>query len=166
MPPPDLPPAVSGERHDLQTPGRRLSYYADRPAAAADARPLLLVHSINAAGSAYEIRPLYEHYRRLRPVYALELPGFGFSDRRDEEYADTAGGHHAANHGGAHDLAGYRSGTARDPQRYAPQDESERCHEDWPKAQARTLERRLGQRSPFLEFVLGELDDENRVFGG
>ena len=31
---PDLPPAVSGERHDLQTPGRRLSYYADRPAAA------------------------------------------------------------------------------------------------------------------------------------
>jgi pimeloyl-ACP methyl ester carboxylesterase len=86
MPSPDLPPAVSGERRDLQTPGRRLSYYVDGPAATSDARPLLLVHSINAAGSAYEIKPLYEHYRRLRPVYALELPGFGFSDRRDEAY--------------------------------------------------------------------------------
>ncbi|CAN5844913.1 alpha/beta fold hydrolase [soil metagenome] len=83
---PDLPPAVPGERRNLQMPGRRLSYYADGPTSAADARPLLLVHSINAAGSAYEIKPLYEHYRRLRPVYALEMPGFGYSDRRDEEY--------------------------------------------------------------------------------
>jgi pimeloyl-ACP methyl ester carboxylesterase len=50
------------------------------------ARPLLLIHSINAAGSAYEIRPLYEHYRATRPVYAPDLPGFGFSERSDREY--------------------------------------------------------------------------------
>ncbi len=48
--------------------------------------PLLLLHSINAAGSAYEIRPLYEHYRKTRPVYALEMPGFGHSQRGERKY--------------------------------------------------------------------------------
>ena len=84
--PRDLPPAVSGERRDLPTAAGRLSYYTAAPGVAGAARPLLLIHSINAAGSAYEIKPLYEHYRRIRPVYALELPGFGFSDRPDEDY--------------------------------------------------------------------------------
>lgn len=85
--PPDLQPAVPGERRSLQSSGRRLSYYVDGPAVAArDSRPLLLIHSINAAASAYEMKPLYEHYRRTRPVYALELPGFGFSDRSDAAY--------------------------------------------------------------------------------
>jgi hypothetical protein len=50
----DLPPAVSGERRNLQTPERRLSYYAAGPASATYA-PLLLIHSINAAGSASPI---------------------------------------------------------------------------------------------------------------
>ncbi len=84
-----LPPAVTGERRDLAIGERRLSYYAagpDRAGEPASAAPLLLIHSINAAGSAYEVRPLYEHYRRLRHVYALELPGFGFSERADCRY--------------------------------------------------------------------------------
>jgi len=46
----------------------------------------VLVHSINAAGSAYEVKPLYDHYRRTRPVYALDLPGFGLSDRSRRPY--------------------------------------------------------------------------------
>jgi pimeloyl-ACP methyl ester carboxylesterase len=46
----------------------------------------LLVHSINAAASAAEIAPLFEHYRQQRTVYALELPGFGFSDRSARSY--------------------------------------------------------------------------------
>jgi pimeloyl-ACP methyl ester carboxylesterase len=49
--------------------------------------PLLLVHSINAAGSAYEVKPIYDQYRQKRPVYALELPGFGFSERSDRTYS-------------------------------------------------------------------------------
>jgi pimeloyl-ACP methyl ester carboxylesterase len=49
-------------------------------------RPLLLIHSINAAGSAYETRPLYLHYRGSRPVYAVDLPGFGFSERSRRRY--------------------------------------------------------------------------------
>lgn len=87
---PPLVPALSGERQSLETPQGRLSFYGAAPAdpaAAADQTPLLLIHSINAAGSAYEVKPLYEHYARLRPVYALELPGFGFSARSDRVYS-------------------------------------------------------------------------------
>jgi len=79
-----LTPAVSGTRQTLSVDGRVVSFYADGPA---DGRPLLLVHSVNAAGSAYEIKPIYERYRSARPVYALELPGFGFSDRPDASYS-------------------------------------------------------------------------------
>lgn len=78
-----LPPAVAGTRHALSVGGRAISFYADGPATG---RPLLLVHSVNAAGSAYEVKPIYDRYRTVRPVYALELPGFGFSDRPDAPY--------------------------------------------------------------------------------
>ena len=48
--------------------------------------PLLLVHSVNAAASAAEVRPLFEHYRTTRTVFAIELPGYGHSDRSDRDY--------------------------------------------------------------------------------
>jgi pimeloyl-ACP methyl ester carboxylesterase len=82
----ELPAPVSGQRHEIGSPLGRLTYYAASPAADDKAPPLLLIHSINAAGSAYEIRPLYEHYRHSRTVYALELPGFGHSERGEREY--------------------------------------------------------------------------------
>ena len=41
---------------------------------------------MNAAASAYEVRPLYEHYRTTRVVYAPDLPGYGFSDRSERNY--------------------------------------------------------------------------------
>jgi pimeloyl-ACP methyl ester carboxylesterase len=78
-----LPFAVTGERHEIKGAAGLLSYYAAGPAVAG---PLLLIHSINAAGSAYEVRPLYERYSVNRSVYALELPGFGFSERSDRDY--------------------------------------------------------------------------------
>jgi pimeloyl-ACP methyl ester carboxylesterase len=77
-----LPPAVAGERRSLASAAAgRLSYYAG-----GSGPPLLLVHSINAAGSAYEVKPIYDHYARSRTVYAIDLPGFGFSDRSDRKY--------------------------------------------------------------------------------
>ena len=48
--------------------------------------PLVLVHSINAAPSAAEMRPLFNHYRDTRTVFALDLPGFGQSERGDHHY--------------------------------------------------------------------------------
>jgi pimeloyl-ACP methyl ester carboxylesterase len=82
----DLPAPVSGQRHEIGSSIGRLAYYASSSAAGGGMPPLLLIHSINAAGSAYEIKPLYEHYRQSRTVYALELPGFGHSERSKREY--------------------------------------------------------------------------------
>jgi pimeloyl-ACP methyl ester carboxylesterase len=79
-----LPPALGADReHFGGGYAGMLHYYADR---SGEGTPLLLVHAINAAASAYEMRPLFEHYRGQRPVYALELPGFGFSQRGDRPY--------------------------------------------------------------------------------
>lgn len=64
----------------------RIALYDAAPAAPTGHRPLLLIHSINASGSAYEMRPLFEHARQTRPVYALDLPGFGLSERTPRVY--------------------------------------------------------------------------------
>ena len=82
----ELPAPVSGQSHEIGSPVGRLTYYAAGPDAQSEGSPLLLIHSINAAGSAYEVKPLYEHYRQSRTVYALELPGFGHSERRKRQY--------------------------------------------------------------------------------
>jgi pimeloyl-ACP methyl ester carboxylesterase len=81
----ELPAAVSGQRHEIDSTAGRLSYYTASPAGAAGT-PLLLIHSINAAGSAYEVKPVYEHYAQSRPVYAIELPGFGHASREKRPY--------------------------------------------------------------------------------
>ncbi len=53
---------------------------------AGEGPPLLLVHSVNAAASAHELRPLIEHWRHTRTVFAPDLPGFGASDRSRRDY--------------------------------------------------------------------------------
>ncbi|KQP54308.1 alpha/beta hydrolase [Methylobacterium sp. Leaf111] len=78
-----MPPALPGRQECLGSDAGGLSFYADGPA---EGVPLLLIHSVNAAANAYEVRPLYRHYARTRPVYALDLPGFGFSERSDRIY--------------------------------------------------------------------------------
>src|SRR5947207_8832310 len=68
----DMPPAIDAERRTFISPqAGMLSYYVDRKAVG---RPLVLIHSINAAASAYEMKPIFDHYRGQRPVYALDLP--------------------------------------------------------------------------------------------
>lgn len=73
--------AVSGARLECSGSAGRLSYYS-----AGQGKPLLLLHSINAAASAYEMRPIFESQRQSRCVYALDLPGFGFSERSRRRY--------------------------------------------------------------------------------
>jgi pimeloyl-ACP methyl ester carboxylesterase len=81
-----LPAAIDAIRREFTSSrAGRISYYEDT--SVSWARPLVLLHSINAAASAYEVRPLFEHFRRTRPVYAIDLPGFGFSERSDREYS-------------------------------------------------------------------------------
>ena len=78
-----LPLALNGKRMVIDSPAGRLAYYSGDTR---EGRPLLLVHSVNAAASAAEMRPLFDHYATRRPVYALDLPGFGRSERSDREY--------------------------------------------------------------------------------
>jgi alpha-beta hydrolase superfamily lysophospholipase len=80
--PPTLPPAVSGQLVRIGPPESGLRGYL-----AGSGPSLLLVHSVNAAASAAEVRPLHERYRATRTVLSLDLPGFGASDRSDRHYS-------------------------------------------------------------------------------
>jgi pimeloyl-ACP methyl ester carboxylesterase len=72
-----LPPALGGERFVFG--GVNCYVKGNGP-------PLVLVHSINAAPSAAEVRPIYEHCSAKHTVFAVDLPGFGLSDRLDRRY--------------------------------------------------------------------------------
>jgi len=79
-----LATAIDAPRHEIATSDAgTISYYADTRAGG---RPLVLLHGIHAAASAYEMRPLFESFRGERRVYALDLPGFGFSERSARAY--------------------------------------------------------------------------------
>ncbi len=79
-----LPSAIDAERREDATDDAGiLSYYVD---SATSGRPLVLLHRPHPAASSFELRPLFEAFRGLRPVYALDLPGFGFSDRGVRAY--------------------------------------------------------------------------------
>ena len=78
---PPLPPAVNGERVEFDSPAGRLSVYV-----AGSGPALLLVHSVNAAASAAEVRPIHEHLCATHTVFSLDLPGYGFAERSDRNY--------------------------------------------------------------------------------
>lgn len=90
-----LPEALNAERREFPlADAGRISAYVDEGSAG---QPLVLIHSVNAAASALEMKPLFEMYRQKRPVYALDLPGYGYSDRQTRTYtpeffADALGG--------------------------------------------------------------------------
>ncbi len=79
-----LPPALPAERFEFShaTAGRIGAYAAQE----SSGRPLLMVHSVHASGAASEVRPLFEHYRATRQVFAIDLPGYGISERSDRAY--------------------------------------------------------------------------------
>jgi pimeloyl-ACP methyl ester carboxylesterase len=68
-------------RGDLEGRAGRIALWS-----AGAGRQLLLVHSVNAAASAYEIRPIFERMAIDHRVTAMELPGYGGSQRGDRRY--------------------------------------------------------------------------------
>lgn len=77
-----LPPALQADLHTLSGDNGRIAVYAG-----GSGPPVLLVHSVNALASAAEIRPLFEALRQDHSVYALDLPGYGLSDRLPRAYS-------------------------------------------------------------------------------
>jgi pimeloyl-ACP methyl ester carboxylesterase len=65
---------------------------------AGSGRPVLLIHSINAAASAFEMRGPFAGLQDRAAVHALDLLGYGNSDRpprryRADDYIDLIGDH-------------------------------------------------------------------------
>jgi pimeloyl-ACP methyl ester carboxylesterase len=85
----NLEPALAAQRHYTSHHGQQIAMYLSMPRcddSNAHLTPLLLVHSINAAASAAEVRPIFDRHANERPVVAVELPGFGASNRRHIDY--------------------------------------------------------------------------------
>ncbi len=78
----NLAPALPGDRLEIASAAGRLAVYV-----AGEGAPLVLIHSVNAAASAAEVRPLQDHYRATRRVFCPDLPGFGMSERGDRRYS-------------------------------------------------------------------------------
>ena len=79
---PQLPAALDAERRKFAGRAGEQSYYV-----AGEGAPMVMFHSINASGSAFEMRPIFEYYQATRRVFAPDLPGFGFSDRSARDYS-------------------------------------------------------------------------------
>lgn len=76
-----LPPALSADIHTLHGSAGAIAVYAG-----GSGPPVLLVHSVNALASVAEVRPLFEALCPDHSVYALDLPGYGLSDRLPRAY--------------------------------------------------------------------------------
>jgi pimeloyl-ACP methyl ester carboxylesterase len=81
-----LGPAIDGRRRQWRPAAPELGqvccYVADRRRG----RPLVLVHDLRSTSSACEMRPLFESFRWRRPTFAIDLPGFGLSERSERPY--------------------------------------------------------------------------------
>ena len=73
--------ALSGLLHAIPSKSGGLSAYVT-----GQGRPLLLVHTVNASASAAEVRTVFERMGRHRTVYAIDLPGYGASERTERLY--------------------------------------------------------------------------------
>ena len=87
----DLPPTLPGATHDWIWRGWRVRYTA-----LGEGPPLVLVHGVHAAASSYEMDRIFEPLAQRHTVYALDLVGFGKSERpaanyTGDLYADLVG---------------------------------------------------------------------------
>jgi pimeloyl-ACP methyl ester carboxylesterase len=79
----ELPPAIVAPRDEIvDEQVGRLSYYSNVGAAGVPWHEpaLVLIHDTHVGASSHEVRHLFDLLRDQRPVYALDLPGFGHSE--------------------------------------------------------------------------------------
>ena len=70
----DLPPTLPGRNHDWSWREGRVRYTT-----LGDGPPVVLLHGIHAAASAFEMRQVFAPLARHFTVYAVDLLGFGKS---------------------------------------------------------------------------------------
>lgn len=75
---------VDAEQHTYQSPtAGRINFYQK---GSCKQTPLLLVHGLHKFAGLYDILPIFEAFGNSRPVYAIDLPGFGRSEKTDRPY--------------------------------------------------------------------------------
>jgi pimeloyl-ACP methyl ester carboxylesterase len=79
-------PAIDGTRREWRPGAPELGQVCCYVAERRRGRPLVLVHDLRSTSSAREMRPLFESFRWRRPTFALDLPGFGLSERTHRTY--------------------------------------------------------------------------------
>src|ERR1700740_2700574 len=84
----------------------------------------------------------------------------------NEEDSNRTGSDHSPDDRGAHDLTRDGTGAGRGPERNASQDKGKRSHQDRPKAEPGAFQGGVSQRLALFGLILGELDNQNGVFGG
>jgi pimeloyl-ACP methyl ester carboxylesterase len=77
----DLPPMLPGATHDWSWRGWRVRYTT-----LGEGPPLVLVHGVHAAASSFEMDRIFETLAQRHTVYALDLLGFGKSERPATAY--------------------------------------------------------------------------------
>ncbi len=79
-----VPLALDAETGELELMEGRVRFYRR----AGEGVPIVLLHSINAAASSFEMQPFFEHFARrtTRPVFAMDWLGFGRSERPPVRY--------------------------------------------------------------------------------
>jgi len=75
---------VDAEQHTYQSPtAGGINFYQK---GSGEQTPLLLVHGLHMFAGLYDILPIFEAFGNSRPVYAIDLPGFGRSEKTDRPY--------------------------------------------------------------------------------
>jgi pimeloyl-ACP methyl ester carboxylesterase len=83
---PPLENLIGGDGGWFEWRGRRL-FYAHRKARTRKGHPVLLLHGIHTAAWSYEWRSNVDALSEAHDVYALDLLGFGMSDRPQARYS-------------------------------------------------------------------------------
>ena len=86
---PDAAAPLGVQPRMIQSSGRQIGLhvaFAQTDPSHASQAPLVLIHSVNASASVIEMRAFFQRQSQRRAVVALDLPGFGVSDRRPGRY--------------------------------------------------------------------------------
>lgn len=75
---------LDAEHHTYHSPtAGAINYYVNGQG---NQTPLLLIHGLHLYAGLHDVLPILEAFRTSRPIYAIDLPGFGGSEKTDRPY--------------------------------------------------------------------------------
>lgn len=75
---------LDGEQHTFDSPkAGKIHYYVNPRGKGA---PILLVHGLHLYAGLHDMLPIFDAFRMATPIYAIDLPGFGRSEKSDRPY--------------------------------------------------------------------------------